>query len=108
VQGAIRSKYLSMGAEASFLGYPRSDETKLTGGYGSQFQHGNIYWTASTGAHEVHGAILGKYLSVGGMGSRLGAPTTDEYSIPTGRRSNFVHGAIVWTAATGTVTVVYS
>jgi hypothetical protein len=32
VQGSIRSKYLSLGAEASLLGYPMPDETKLTGG----------------------------------------------------------------------------
>jgi peptidoglycan/xylan/chitin deacetylase (PgdA/CDA1 family) len=108
VQGGIWTKYLSMGAEAGFLGYPMSDEVKLTGGYGSQFQHGNIYWTATTGAHEVHGAILGKYIALGGMGSKLGAPTTDEYSVPVGRRNDFVHGAIVWNATTGAITVLYS
>jgi len=108
VQGGIRTKWLSLGAEAGFLGYPRSDETKLTGGYGSQFQHGNIYWTASTGAHEVHGAILGRYLALGGMGSRLGAPVTDEFAVPAGRRSDFAHGAIVWDAVTSTTTVIYS
>jgi len=108
VQGGIHTKYLSMGGEGSFLGYPKSDETKLTGGYGSQFQHGNIYWTASTGAHEVHGAILAKYLSLGGMSSKLGAPASDEYSVSVGRRSNFAHGAIVWNAGTGTITVIYS
>ena len=69
---------------------------------------GGIYWAASTGAHEVHGAILAKYIALGGMSSKLGAPATDEYSVPTGRRSNFVHGAIVWNATTNVVTVIYS
>jgi peptidoglycan/xylan/chitin deacetylase (PgdA/CDA1 family) len=107
VQGGIHTKWLALNAEAGFLGYPRTDETKLTGGYGSQFQHGNIYWTSKTGAHEVHGAILTRYLKLGGMSSRLGAPTTDEYAIAGGRRSNFQHGAILWNSAARTTTVIY-
>jgi peptidoglycan/xylan/chitin deacetylase (PgdA/CDA1 family) len=108
VQGAIHTKYLSLDAEAGFLGYPLSDETKLTGGYGSQFQGGNIYWTAATGAHEVHGLILARYIALGGMASTLGAPTSDEYAVSVGRSNAFVHGTITWNATTGAVTVVYS
>ncbi|GIM95399.1 polysaccharide deacetylase family protein [Paractinoplanes toevensis] len=108
VQGGIRTKWWSLGSESGFLGYPRSDETKLTGGYGSQFQGGNVYWTANTGAHEVHGGILTKYLSIGAMGSALGAPTSDEYVVTGGYRNDFQHGAIVWSSATGTATVINS
>ncbi|GAA2608068.1 polysaccharide deacetylase family protein [Paractinoplanes durhamensis] len=107
VHGAIRAKWLALGAEAGFLGYPRTDETKLTGGRGSQFQHGNVYWAKGAGAHEVHGTILAKYLSLGGMSSRLGAPTSDEFSVTVGRRSNFGHGAIVWNATARTISVIY-
>jgi peptidoglycan/xylan/chitin deacetylase (PgdA/CDA1 family) len=108
VLGGIRAKWISLGAEASFLGYPISDETTLTGGAGSQFQHGNIYWTSTTGVYEVHGAILAKYLALGGMSSRLGAPTSDELTVSVGRRSNFQHGAITWNASTGQISVIYS
>jgi peptidoglycan/xylan/chitin deacetylase (PgdA/CDA1 family) len=108
VQGGIHTKYLALGAEAGFLKYPLSDEVKLTGGYGSQFQGGNIYWTSATGAHEVHGAILARYLSLGGMSSRLGAPTSDEHTVSVGRSNTFVHGSITWNATTGAITVAYT
>jgi peptidoglycan/xylan/chitin deacetylase (PgdA/CDA1 family) len=107
VKGGIRTKWLALGGGAGFLGYPRSDELAVTGGYASQFQGGNVYWTRTTGAHEVHGGILTRYLSLGGTGSRLGPPVSDEYVVAVGRRSDFAHGAIVWNQTTHTITVTY-
>ena len=106
--GVILSKYLSLGGASSFLKLPLSDEVGVTGGRASQFQGGNIYYSGTTGAHEVHGAILSKYLSLGGTSSRLGLPTSDEFSVTGGRRSTFQHGMLTWNAATGVVTVTYS
>ncbi|HEX7743854.1 MAG TPA: polysaccharide deacetylase family protein [Micromonosporaceae bacterium] len=105
--GAIRTKWASLGWERGFLGYPLSDEVAVTGGRASQFQGGNVYWSATAGAHEVHGAILARYLSLGGTGSRLGLPVSDEYVVSGGRRSNFQHGAIIWNSTTRTTTVLY-
>lgn len=107
VHGGIRSKWASLGSEAGFLRYPRSDEVSVTGGRASQFQGGNIYWSSATGAHEVHGAILTRYLSLGGTGSRLGLPVSDEYSVAVGRRSDFQHGAIIWNSTTHTTRVIF-
>ena len=47
VHGAIREKYLALGAEASILGYPRTNETGTPDGTGryNHFQAGSIYWT---------------------------------------------------------------
>jgi uncharacterized protein with LGFP repeats len=52
VHGAIRDRWASMGWERSFLGYPTSDELVTEDGVGrySEFQHGSIYWSPSTGA----------------------------------------------------------
>jgi len=108
VHGAIRSKWLALGSTAGFLGYPRSDESAMTVGRASQFQGGNVYWSSGNGAHEVHGSILKRYLSLGGTASRLGPPVSDEYTVPAGRRSDFKHGAIVYHSATMTTTVIYS
>ncbi|MBF6137147.1 polysaccharide deacetylase family protein [Nocardia otitidiscaviarum] len=105
VYGAIRDKWSALDWERGLLGYPVSDEVAVTGGRASQFEGGNVYWSATTGAHEVHGAILGRYLQIGGTGSRLGLPISDEYDIDGGRRSDFRHGAIKWDAGTGVVTV---
>ncbi|MTK31506.1 polysaccharide deacetylase family protein [Nocardia seriolae] len=105
VYGAIRDKWSVLGWERGVLGYPLSDETGVTGGRASQFQGGNIYWSATTAAHEVHGAILTRYLQFGGTGSTLGLPISDEYTVEGGRRSDFQHGRIDWNATTGAVTV---
>jgi uncharacterized protein with LGFP repeats len=56
----------------------------------------------------VYGAILGRYPQLGGTGSRLGLPASDEYTISTGRRSDFQHGAILWNFTTRQVTVIYT
>jgi uncharacterized protein with LGFP repeats len=107
VHGAIRAKWMSLQAEAGFLGYPTADETAVAAGRGSQFQGGNIYSSAS-GTYEVHGTILTRYLSLGGTGSALGPPVSDEYAVAVGRRSDFLHGAIVVNTTTGSITVIYS
>lgn len=54
VNGGIRSKWQSLGAENSYLGYPTSDEFPVAGGMRSSFQGGYIRWTASTGANADH------------------------------------------------------
>src|SRR6201999_1138426 len=59
VHGSIRDEWSSIGWERSVVGYPATDETGTPDGIGrfNHFGTGSIYWTPSTGAHEVHGAI---------------------------------------------------
>ena len=81
VHGAIREKYLALGAEASILGYPTTNETTTPDGIGryNHFQGGSIYWTPSTWAHEVHGLIRDRWASLGWeRNPQLGYPITDE------------------------------
>jgi hypothetical protein len=81
VHGAIRAKYLELGAEASFLGYPTTDETATpdTVGRFNHFQAGSIYWTPRTWAHEVHGLIRALWAQNGWeRNPQLGYPITDE------------------------------
>jgi uncharacterized protein with LGFP repeats len=106
VHGAIRGKWLAMGGPSVF-GMPTSDEQDVAGvagGKWSQFQVGNIYWSAVTGAHEMHGAILTKYLALGP--AAFGLPTTDETGVPgfgPGRKSELggMGAAIYWSGVTG-------
>jgi hypothetical protein len=104
VHGAIYQKYLALGAEASFLGLPESDElsTVLSTGRFNHFQGGTIYWTPVTGAWEIHGAIRNKWWQLDGDRSYLGYPISDEenWVDPTvgqtaGRISHFQNGSIV-------------
>ena len=105
VHGAIRARWSGIGWERSFLGYPLTDETTTPDGVGryNHFQGGSIYWTPTTGAHEVHGAIRNLWASMGWERSFLGYPTSDELSTEDGigRYSEFQRGSIYWSVATG-------
>ncbi|WP_296704361.1 hypothetical protein [Algoriphagus sp.] len=105
VHGLIRARWSSLGWERSFLGYPKTDETKTPDGIGryNHFQGGSIYWSPSTGAWEVHGAIRSKYSSLGWERSFLGYPLTNENTCPdgVGRYNHFQGGSIYWSPSTG-------
>jgi|SRR5215468_2131737 len=105
VHGAIRDKWASMGWERSFLGYPITDEEDMGDGRGrySNFQGGTIFWSPQTGAHEIHGDIMRKWVELGGRGGFLGYPVTDEMTAPDGhgRYVHFEGGSVYWTPETG-------
>src|SRR5664280_662175 len=106
VHGAIRAEWAAIGWERSAIGYPLTDELGTPDGVGrfNHFAGGSVYWTPATGAHEVHGAIRSVWAAQGWETGGLGYPTSDEYSVPGGRRSNFAHGSLTWSASTGQVT----
>jgi uncharacterized protein with LGFP repeats len=103
VRGLIRDKWAAMGWETSCLGYPATDEITLPGGAFNHFAGGSVYWSPATGAHTVRGAIRDRWASVGWENGRLGYPTSDEYAVTGGRRSNFSGGSITWTPTGGAV-----
>ena len=100
-QTAIDQRYASLGGAASFLRAPTGPEVSTGTGRTRTYAGGRLYWSPSTGVHEVHGAILGRYLAFGGPTGWLGFPTSDEMSVSGGRESDFQHGRIYWSAATG-------
>jgi WD40 repeat protein len=96
VHGAIVKEWLYLGWERSFLGYPKTDESRTPDGIGrfNHFQGGSIYWTPQTGAHEVHGDIRRRWAELGWEKSNLGYPISDEQPKNHGRISLFQHGSI--------------
>ncbi len=103
VQGAIARHWAALGWERGFLGYPTSDESPTAGGTGryNNFSRGGaILWTRALGAHETHGAIRALWAKTGYESGPLGYPTTDEYAVTGGRRSDFEHGYIFWNSTT--------
>lgn len=100
---AIDAEYNALGGSTSFLANPTTNETITANGNGlyRYFQDGLIAWSASTGAHEVHGAIVNRYNELGGSNGSLGLPTTDEVytSDYSGRVNTFEHGLITYNYA---------
>jgi uncharacterized protein with LGFP repeats len=97
----IHELWLELGGESSYLGEPYWLESPHAGGRGTQFTNGWIYWSAATGTHPVHGAIVNRYQSLGGPDGYLGFPTSDEIEAPGGGvYQTFQGGAIYWSQAT--------
>lgn len=104
VHGSIREKWAALGWETSVLGFPKTDEQNAGGTRGreNRFERGVIAWTPTTGAHEIHGAILQLWNKLKGYND-LGFPLTDELTTPDtrGRYNHFENGSIYWTPQTG-------
>ena len=103
--GPMLTEYVRIGAETSRLGYPTGSAgpAGVSGASMQPFASGRLYWAAATGTHAVYGAILARYLAVGGPAGTLGLPTHDEVGTsPAGARvAIFGNGRISWSAATG-------
>ena len=96
VYGAICEKWFRLGADRGF-GAPVSEELPSALGRMQYFADGKaIYWSGSTGAHEVHGLIAKTYREENGDAGCLGLPVTDEEANGEGRVSYFQHGRIEW------------
>ncbi len=103
VHGDILKKYIKLGGHTKW-GFPISDEEDVKKGTriigkSSDFENCTIYWSAATGAWEVHGSIRKKYDDEGGASGQLGFPTSDEEFIPNengARYNTFKNGTITW------------
>ncbi|WP_164860685.1 GH25 family lysozyme [Rhodococcus sp. X156] len=105
IRGDIKQKWAALSWEAGVLGYPTTDELGTPDGRGryNHLQGGSIYWTPTTGAHEVRGAIKQAWSAQGWERGALGYPTSGERAVPGGRQSDFQGGSLFWDAATGVV-----
>jgi uncharacterized protein with LGFP repeats len=110
VIGEIYKRYKAAGGAAGALGLPTTDEKGTPDGVG-RYNHftgsggSSIYWTPTTGAHSVQGAIRSKWAALG-WETGLGYPTTDEKVSPdgVGRYSHFSGAggtSIYWSPKTG-------
>ncbi|MBC3178203.1 alpha/beta hydrolase-fold protein [Corynebacterium lujinxingii] len=85
VHGAIGEKYGKIGTATSALGFPVGNEIKIKGGFFQEFEHGNIYWSAATGAHTIlKGDIFNEWGKRGYEQGELGWPVKDMEKIPAG------------------------
>ena len=105
----IDKKYKALGGASGLLGAVTTTERAASDGRGryAYYQRGNIYWASSTGAHEVHGAILTEYGKRGSVNGTLKYPTSDTLTTSDKRAkySNFENGRIYYRGSAGTFTV---
>ncbi|WP_347057883.1 hypothetical protein ABC795_14450 [Blastococcus sp. HT6-30] len=99
----VLEKYDALRAAGVDIGAPTSDVTcdLPNDGCRRTYTGGHLYWSRGTGAHVVRGAILDRYLHLGGPAA-LGYPTGDDTAAPwgTGFFTDFQGGSIYWSAAT--------
>lgn len=105
VRGAIGVRYAALGGRAGFLGAPLADESPTfpRSGAFQNFRGGSIFWSPSTGAWEVHGAVREKWFSTRAENGPLGFPTSNEVTSTTtaGSASSFERGVVAWSPSTG-------
>lgn len=94
--GIIGAKYAELDTANSVLGHAKSNEIKVNGGVFQEFEHGNIYWSPSTGAKLIkYGAIFDAWGAKGWEKGEFGWPTADQAGIPAGGEVvEFQHGKI--------------
>lgn len=112
VQGAILEKYESLGGPAdSDLGFPTIDEGagRAPDSRNSTFSASDkpvIFWTPTTGARVVRGAINAAWDKLGGSVGVLGVPTQDEAYRGDVLSQAFTGGELSWDRKTSTFTTV--
>lgn len=99
--GAIEAKWLETGGlqglgAVTIPEQPAAPSPYGTTGMYAAFTRGHINWSGRHGTFVLYGAIDGQYTEIGGSGSRIGFPTSDEYDWSNGRRQDFEGGYIYW------------
>lgn len=94
---AIQKKYRALGGAGGIMGRETQSERNTPDGKGKYtiYQNGRIYWSAASGAWEVHGSIFDVWQANDTTSGPYGFPTSDVSTHPTGvRYSRFQKGAI--------------
>ncbi|MDT5112553.1 MAG: hypothetical protein QOJ28_608 [Mycobacterium sp.] len=104
---AMTQAWEAGGGATGSLGIKDGGAYPAGAGFGQNFAGGKIFFTPQTGAHIMAGAILDKYLSLGGPADGdLGFPNIDEGAgkAPNSRNTTFSaadNPVIFWTPDTG-------
>jgi len=95
VSGAIKDKWVELGAEGGPLGFPTADAENLgTHGVLARFQYGTIHYLAGRGAHYMVGPLLQKWSDTIGERGSYGYPLEDPYTLNGKWYQRFENGTI--------------
>jgi uncharacterized protein with LGFP repeats len=93
--GAIFDRWEQMGGKDGPLGAPTTPEAAGEGDARyATFEHGAVYWSPSTEAQPLTGAIYEAWASLGYERGALGLPTSGEIQEPEWIVQNFQHGTL--------------
>jgi hypothetical protein len=105
VVGQMFLDYEGLG-ESAYLGFPKTKASAISGGLEQNFEGGRMYYrTGAARSFEVHGAILARYILIGGP-AKLGFPVSNELDVikdgkVVGKASQFEYGVMYWSSYTG-------
>jgi uncharacterized protein with LGFP repeats len=110
VSGAMRTVWAAGGYERGPLGYPITGTGTTADGVGryQHYQKGSIFWSPTTGAQAVSGAVKTLWASTAYEKGPLGYPTnsTSPTGDGAGQYEHFQKGSIFWSSTTGAQAVV--
>jgi hypothetical protein len=101
VMGQIEQRFKALGVENG-VGWPTTDEGKCADGVGryNHFLRGtevsSIYWSPTTRAQWIRGAIRSVWAGQGFETGKLGYPVSEEVAAQGGVVQEFQYGTILW------------
>ncbi|WP_439678146.1 FG-GAP-like repeat-containing protein [Embleya sp. MST-111070] len=110
ITGQTYNRWQATGGPRGTLGFPATDEANTPtrpGTYthfrtpGASVDNGSVYTSPTGGAQAVYGNIRTRWAELGWEQGYLGFPTSDEYDVAGGRRSDFQGGYVRWNGITG-------
>lgn len=103
----LARKWIAEGGETGRLGTAVSPIAPAKGGFEhARFVNGALYSSPGGEVWAVLGEIYKAWQEYGLDTGELGLPTSDEYRVPDGWRSDFEFGSLIFNEATGVVTKV--
>jgi len=100
-----RRHWVALGGRRGLLGDARTGEraAAVRGARYSTYDNGQIFYSADSGTHELHGSIRSRWIALGRESGPLGLPVTDERVTPNGKGhySKFQGGSVYASRATG-------
>lgn len=106
-RSAVARYWNEQGGAEGPLGQPKAEPVALAdGGQYGQFTNGFVYANSAGRIVSVVGKILERFLQMGADTGILGLPTSNEYPVSNGVRTDFQNGALIFDRMTGIVTTV--
>ncbi|MEV6334631.1 N-acetylmuramoyl-L-alanine amidase [Nocardia vinacea] len=107
-QNVIAKHWADKGGPDGPLGAAASEPLPAAQGQQyAKFVNGYVYTGPNGQVFEVMGAILDRFLALGGDAGLLGLPTSNSYSVPNGLRTDFQYGSLILNQLTGIITTVW-